>query len=288
MGAGWDEERARAFPVGLTVSQRVRELADAIGTARHETERARRDLDAVAQGRSGRQKDLERLRRGSGGAEAPTRDILTEQFTAIRRLRVHLAELIALRSRIQAEEQLHTDREQTLAQTVTQTTLPSWLGRSALVVALAGLTAAAWRLSVADAVNGFALVFFALAVLVAIGAVRRRDAATAASMARRSHDLRTSLRHIETLLGKAMSRFHRYSVHNVCRLCRARHNRHHADSRIMPTVFRHESGGGGDRAFPKDAVGIIRGVRETRGVGRMVGSDPASRPSASFAPAPAL
>jgi hypothetical protein len=37
-----------------------------------------------------------------------------------------------------------------------------------------------------------------------------------------------------TGLLKMMARFHRYSVNNVCRLCRARHNRHHADSRIMP------------------------------------------------------
>src|SRR5712691_4026067 len=35
---------------------------------------------------------------------------------------------------------------------------------------------------------------------------------------------------------KTMAQFHRYSFHNVCRLCRARHNKHHADSRIMPTL----------------------------------------------------
>jgi integron integrase len=64
--------------------------------------------------------------------------------------------------------------------------------------------------------------------------------------------------------------------------------RHHADSRIMPTALRHETGVGGDRAFANDVVGIIRGVRERRGGGRVVGSDPASRRSAPFAPAPAL
>jgi len=64
--------------------------------------------------------------------------------------------------------------------------------------------------------------------------------------------------------------------------------RHHADSRIMPTVLRDMTGLGGDRAFANDVVGMIRGVRETREVGRVVGSDPASRRSASCAPAPAL
>jgi hypothetical protein len=75
---------------------------------------------------------------------------------------------------------------------------------------------------------------------------------------------------------------------NVWRLCRARHKRHHADSRIMPTGLRHEAGLGGDRGFPTRAVGIIRGVRETRGVDRVVGSGLASRRSVSCAPAPAL
>ena len=37
-----------------------------------------------------------------------------------------------------------------------------------------------------------------------------------------------------TALLKTMARFHKYSWHNVCLLCRARHNRHHADCRIMP------------------------------------------------------
>ena len=37
-----------------------------------------------------------------------------------------------------------------------------------------------------------------------------------------------------TALLKTMARFHKYSWHNICLLCRARHNRHHADCRIMP------------------------------------------------------
>ena len=40
-----------------------------------------------------------------------------------------------------------------------------------------------------------------------------------------------------TSLLQMMARFHRYSLHNVCLLCRTRHNRHHADSRIMPSTF---------------------------------------------------
>jgi integrase len=64
--------------------------------------------------------------------------------------------------------------------------------------------------------------------------------------------------------------------------------RHHADSRIMPTALGLERDRGGDRALPKASVGMIRGAREMRGVDQVGGSDPASRPSASFAPAPAL
>ncbi len=64
--------------------------------------------------------------------------------------------------------------------------------------------------------------------------------------------------------------------------------RHHADSRIMPSALGHESDAGGDRAIPSSAVGIIRGVRETRGVDRAADSGRASRRWASCAPAPAL
>jgi hypothetical protein len=41
-----------------------------------------------------------------------------------------------------------------------------------------------------------------------------------------------------TALLKTMARFHKYSWHNVFLLCRSRHNRHHADSRIMPRATR--------------------------------------------------
>lgn len=200
LGAGWNAERTRAFPVSLTVSQRVRELSNAIDTTGHETEGARGDLDTVAQGRSGRQKDLERLRRTFEGTEPPTRSVLTEQSLAIRRLRVHLAELGDIRAQILAEEQLLTDRAQTLAHTATQATLPTWLTPTILLVVLASLVGALWRFSAGDIFGGSALAGVALVVLVSLVALRRRDASVAATMARRAQDLRASLAEIERVL----------------------------------------------------------------------------------------
>ena len=57
-----------------------------------------------------------------------------------------------------------------------------------------------------------------------------------------------------TTLLKTMARFHRYSVNNIWRLCRARHNRHHADSRIMPSVC------STDWAFPEidSTLSVVR------------------------------
>jgi len=63
--------------------------------------------------------------------------------------------------------------------------------------------------------------------------------------------------------------------------------RHHADCRIMRTGARSSLADGGDRAFPNCVVGMIKGVRETRAVDRSAGSDRASRPWVSCAPAPA-
>ena len=91
-----------------------------------------------------------------------------------------------------------------------------------------------------------------------------------------------------TSLLATMARFHRYSLHNVCLLCRARHNRHHADSRIMPIALSHPRDRGGDRALPEISVGIIRGARETRGVDRVGGTGLVSHRSAWCVPAPAL
>lgn len=87
-----------------------------------------------------------------------------------------------------------------------------------------------------------------------------------------------NVRHVFTrMLDKAELR--RIRIHDL---------RHHADSRIMPTGFRYRADRGGDRARRNDAVGIIRGALETRGVGRAGGSGLASRRAASCAPALAL
>jgi hypothetical protein len=53
---------------------------------------------------------------------------------------------------------------------------------------------------------------------------------------------------------KTMGRFHRYSLHNVCLLCRARHKRHHADSRIMPSTRSTAV----VRSAPDDALSLVR------------------------------
>jgi hypothetical protein len=69
------------------------------------------------------------------------------------------------------------------------------------------------------------------------------------------------------------------------RLCRARHKRHHADNRIMPTAFSSLQRGGGDRAFPNRLIGIIRGVRETRAVDPVDDTGLASHRAGSCVPA---
>ena len=206
MGTGWDEERVSAFPVSLAVSQRVREFSDAIDAARNATERARHDLDTVAQGRSGRQKDLDRLGRALQGPEPPNRDTLTRESAAIRRLRVHLAELSDIRSQIRADEQVRTDRAHTVTQAGFQPSLPTWLTPAAMMVAAGALAAALWRLFTGDISSALLLGFLAIAIAVSIVVLRRRDTAAAARTSGRATDLGESLGELETRLANLRNR----------------------------------------------------------------------------------
>jgi uncharacterized protein YhaN len=190
LGDDWTEARAIATQTDFGQLQQIREFAAQLADAHERVVGTERELDHVRRGRSGIEKDLQRLKDQLDVPEPISVDTLEKQSRSLRRLRTRLAELSQIESDCRAGEQIVADSVEEPA-----TMSLAWIHRApGIGGALAAIFAisASWRLLVHDVAGSLilAVAFLMIAVLAfGLHVISSRVRQSGGNIARSAHRL---------------------------------------------------------------------------------------------------